>query len=232
MSDVAPDPDVSPRDPDGDRPDDAARAADRAAVRRLRRPTARTAGAAAAVLAALATGHVISSAFPADERVQAPFYRPGTVGEPVELRYARVTAGEPDGSTVLDTDDGTLLTTPGVWVTVPLTIVTKGEPRAVNFAEVVGGDGRTYAVLTGGRSAFLPGTAQPGVPRYATVRVELPPEAVPGARLRIALNPLDTRRDDMAEIDLGLTRADADTWSALDTPVVARSSSDEPPEDS
>lgn len=232
MSDVTPDPDAAPGGTGGDRPQDATTAAEDARMLPFRRPTARTAGAAAAVLAALATGHVLATAFPADDRVQAPFMRPGTVGEPVELRYARVTAGEPDGSTVLDTDDGTLLATPGVWVTVPLTIVTKGEPRAVNFAEVAGGDGRTYAVLTGGRSAFLPGTAQPGVPRYATVRVELPPEAVPGARLRIALFPLDTRRDDMAEIDLGLTRADADAWSALDEPVVAHAASDAPPEDS
>ncbi|KQY47853.1 hypothetical protein [Cellulomonas sp. Root137] len=195
-----------------------------------RRPRGQTLGAGAAVLAALAVGHVVVTAFPVDERVQASFVRPAVVGEPVELRYARLTAGEPAGSTVLDNDDGTLLATPGVWLTVPLTIEVVGRPRALSFAELLGGDGRTYTVFTGGRSWFLPGTAQPGVPRYATVRVELPPEAVAGAHLRIGSEQKDQRRDDVADIDLGLTQADADAWASDDTPVVAGAWSDEPPE--
>ncbi|WP_421741269.1 hypothetical protein [Cellulomonas sp.] len=195
-----------------------------------RRPRVQTLGAGAAVLAALAVGHVVVTAFPVDERVQASFVRPAVVGEPVELRYARLTAGEPAGSTVLDNDDGTLLTTSGVWLTVPLTIEVVGQPRALGFAELIGGDGRTYTVFTGGRSWFLPGTAQPGVPRYATVRVELPPEAVPGAHLRIGSEQKDQRRDDVADIDLGLTQADADAWASDDTPVLAGQWSDEPPE--
>ena len=200
------------------------------ATPRVRRPRAQTVGAAAAVLAALAVGHVVVTAFPIDERVSASFVRPTVVGEPVDLRYARLTAGEPAGSTVLDTDDGTLLTTPGVWLTVPLTIEATGRPRSLTFAELVGGDGRTYLVFTGGRSTFLPGTAQPGVPRYATLRVEVPPEALPGAHLRIGLEQKDQRREDVAEIDLGLTQADADAWAAEDTPVVATASSDHRPE--
>ena len=200
-------------------------------VSRVRRPTAQTLGAGAAVLAALAVGHVVVTAFPVDERVAAPFVRPAVVGEPVDLRYARVTAGEPVGSTVLDPDDGgTLLSTPGVWLTVPLTIEATGEPRLLSFAELLGGDGRTYTVSTGGRSGFLPGTAQPGVPRYATLRVEVPPEALAGAHLRIGLEQKDQRRDDVADIDLGLTQADADAWAADDTPVLAGAWSDEPPE--
>lgn len=195
---------------------------------RLRRPDPRALGAAAAVLAALSVGHVVVTAFPVDERVQASFVRPATVDETVELRYARVTAGTPAGSTVLDADDGTLLATPGVWLTVPLTIEALGQPRALGFAELVGGDGRTYAITTSGRSAFLPGAAQPGVPRYATVRVEVPRQAVAGARLRLGLHARDQRHDDVADIDLGLTRADADAWSADDTPVVAHAPADEP----
>jgi len=203
---------------------------DDARERTVRVPRARTLGAGAAVLAALAVGHVVVTAFPVDERVQAPFVRPAVVGEPVELRYARLTAGEPTGSTVLDPGDRTLLATPGVWLTVPLTIEALGQPRMLGFAELVGGDGRTYTIFTGGRSSFLPGTAQPGVPRYATVRVEVPPDAVPGAHLRIGLEPKDQRRDDVADIDLGLTRADADAWAADDTPVLAGPWSDAPPE--
>lgn len=200
-------------------------------TRRDRRvPTGRTVGTGAAVLAALAVGHVVTSAFPVDDRVQASFVRPVEVGQTVSLRYADVTVGEPTGSTVLDPDDGTLLATPGVWLVVPLTIEARGEPRALAFAELVGGDGRTYTLFTGGRSVFLPGTAQPGVPRYATLRVEVPPTALPGAHLRLGLDLDDQRRDDVADVDLGLTSADADAWASDDTPVLAPSGSDAPPE--
>ncbi len=194
-----------------------------------RRARVRTLGAGAAVLAALAVGHVVTSAFPVDERVAAPFLRPAAVGESVDLRYARLTVGEPTGSTVLDPDVGTLLATPGVWLVVPLTFEARGEPRTLGFAELVGGDGTTYTVW-GGRSSLLTGRAQPGVPRYATVRVEAPPEALPGAHLRIGLSAFDQRRDDVADVDLGITQADVEAWAADTTPVVADAWSDEPPE--
>ncbi|MBO3095746.1 hypothetical protein [Cellulomonas dongxiuzhuiae] len=224
-------PDALPASPD-DRDPGGPGTSDQQPPPRVRRPRPQALGAGAAVLAALAVGHVVVTAFPVDERVQAPFVRTATVGEPVELRYARLTAGRPTGSTVLDGDDGTLLATPGVWLTVPLTIEALGQPRALGFAELRGGDGRTYTVFTSGRSAFLPGTTQPGVPRYATLRVEVPPQAVPGARLRVGLELKDQRRDDVAEIDLGLTQADAEAWAAESTPVVAHAPSDAPPEDS
>ena len=141
-----------------------------------------------------------------------------------------MTAGEPAGSTVLEPDVGSLLSTPGVWLTVPLTVVASGQPRLVGFAELwVGTVVRTRSPPSG-RSSFAAGTAQPGVPRYATVAVEVPAEALPGAHLRIGLEQKDQRRDDVADIDLGLTQADADAWASDDTPVVAASWSDEPPE--
>lgn len=228
-------PDASPTPAGADAPSADASAADGTTpppAPRLRAPRPRVLGAGAAVLAALAVGHLVVTAFPVDARLQDPFLRTTTVGEPVDLRYARLTVGEPVGSTVLDPDDGTLLATPGVWLVVPLTIEVTGKPRSLGFAEVRGGDGRTYAVTLGDRSTFLPGSAQPGVPRYATVTVELPPDAVPGAHLRVGLDFEDQRRDDMADVDLGLTQADADAWAADETPVVAYSPTDQPPEDS
>lgn len=198
--------------------------------RRLRLPDRRTLGAGAAVLAALAVGHVVVDAFPVSDRVQAPFLRPAAIGEPVELRYARLTAGTPAGSTVLAPEGSTLLATSGVWLTVPLTIEALGQPRALGFAELRGGDGRTYTVFTSGRSVFLPGTAQPGVARHATVQVEVPPEALLGAHLRVGLELKDQRHDDVADIDLGLTREDADAWADDDTPLRVPAPTDDPQE--
>ena len=95
-----------------------------------------------------------------------------------------------------------------MWLVIPLKIVTKGEPADVRYAAVEDTRGRVF-VANGDRSQYQPGVAQPGVPRYASVLVELPADAVAGARLRVALDSLDQRRDDMADIDLGLTEVEA-----------------------
>lgn len=199
--------------------------------RRSARERGRRLGAGVVVLAALAVGHVVTSAFPVDDRVAAPFLRPGQVGEPVDLRWARLTVGEPRGSTVLARPGNPLLATPGVWVVVPLAYVSHDEPRLLGFAELHGGDGRVYPILTSGRAQLLTGYGQAGVTRYATAHVEVPPEAVPGAHLHVGVWSWDQRHDDVADVDLGLTQADADAWSASTTPVATSQGSDMPPEE-
>jgi hypothetical protein len=61
------------------------------------------------------------------------------------------------------------------------------------------------------------------------VLVEVPKDAVEGARLRVALDPLDQRRDDMADIDLGLTAAEAEEWAARKDRVEVPGPADTPP---
>lgn len=172
----------------------------------------RRAGAAALVVAALALGHVVTSAWPLEERTAAPFVRTGAVGAPVALRYADVTAGPATGSTVLQ-DAGTLLATPGIWLVVPLTVDAAGEPRRLGYAAVIGSDGRTY-VASGLRSRLALGLATPGIAHHGAVVVELPADAAVGARLHVALEPWDQRADDLADIDLGIAADDVAAWSA------------------
>lgn len=191
---------------------------------------ARRAGAALLVLAALVLGRVVSTALPIDDRLEEPFLRSGEVGEEVDLRYARVTVGEPEGSTVADAS-GSLLATPGVWVLIPVTVVAEGEPRSLSHATVVGSDGRTYAA-NGTRSQLALGRATPWIPHYGAVLVELPADAAVGAHLQLALDFWDQRADDMAEIDLGITPADVEAWQATDDPVLVPYPSETPPETS
>jgi hypothetical protein len=187
----------------------------------------RRAGTAGLILAALAAGRVVTGAFQADDSISAPFLRAGTIGKPVSLRYADVTAGHVDGSRCVSVETS-ILQTPGVFVVVPLTIVAKGKPVNLQYAALVDRQGRTF-LATGSRSPFEPGTSQPGLARYASVVVEVPLEAVPGAHLRIALNSLDQRRDDMADIDLGLTAAQAAGWADSATGVSVPDAADQPP---
>jgi hypothetical protein len=201
------------------------------AAGRTGRPAyARRAGAAALVLAALAAGRAVTSAFPADDSISSPFLRSGTLGQPVSLRYADLTATAVQGSTCVASGVGGTagMRTPGVFVVVPVVIVTKGEPATVGYAALQDRRGRTF-LASGSRSSFRPGPGQPGVPRYANVVIEVPPDAVAGSRLRIALDGLDQRRDDMADIDLGLTGADAAEWTRSRSAISIPEASDLPP---
>ncbi|GEA89447.1 hypothetical protein [Cellulomonas cellasea] len=189
------------------------------------RPWTQRIGVVALVLAALATGRAITHSFPVEGRIEAPFVRDSAVGEPVRLRYADVEAGEPAGARELDAG-GTTLTSPGVWLVVPVRMTARGEPRTLAYAAVRGSDGTLYVAGGFGRGGFAPGTAQPGVPREADVAVELPADAVAGAHLLLALDPDDHRRDDLADIDLGLTQADVERWTDGAPPVTFRDAAD------
>ena len=192
------------------------------------RPVLRRSGVVLLILGALALGHAVSTALPLDDRLSEPFVRAGATGDEVALRYARVTAGTPVGSTVADVS-GALLATSGVWVMVPVMVVAEGEPRRLAHAVVIGSDGRSYAA-NGARSQLALDRATPGVPHYGAVLVELPADAAVGARLRLALDPWDQRGDDMADIGLGITAADVEDWRRTDDPVRLPYPSDTPPE--
>ncbi len=187
----------------------------------------RRAGTAALVLAALAAGRAVTTLFPVDDSISAPYLRPGRLDQPVALRYADVTAGTVQGSTCVSSGAGAdQLRTPGLFVVVPVEIVTKGQPAALRYAAIQDRQGRTF-LASGTRSSFDPGVAQPGVPRYASVVIELPADAVPGAHLRIALNRLDQRRDDMADIDLELSTSEEALW-ALNPQITVPDPADRP----
>jgi hypothetical protein len=188
----------------------------------------RRAGAGVLILAALAAGRVVTSAYESDDSLSDPYLVAGSLGRPVSLRYADVTATAVEGSTFVSPNSG--MRTSGVWIVVQLKIVTKEKPQEVRFAAIEDRQGRTY-LANGTRSQFSPGASQPGIPRYATALVEVPKDAVEGARLHVALNSLDTRRDDMADIDLGLTAVEARQWSERTDRIDVPEPADTPPDE-
>ncbi|WP_258723855.1 hypothetical protein [Cellulomonas sp. NS3] len=193
------------------------------------RPWVRRTGVVGLVLAALATGRALTHAFPVGDRIEAPFVRTAEVGETLRLRYADVEAGEPQGAREL-VANGSTLSTPGLWLVVPVTIDARGEPRTLAYAAVRGADGTLYVASgSSARGGFAPGPAQPGIPRYATVAVELPADAAAGAHLLLALDSFDHRRDDLADLDLGLTAGDVERWTARTSPVTVPEPSDTAP---
>jgi hypothetical protein len=76
---------------------------------------------------------------------------------------------------------------------------------------------RTWGLV--GRNANACLESPPGLTAHCTVFLEVPPDALPTLRLRLARLSSDTRFDAMAEIDLGLTADDAEAFA--DAPTYA-----------
>jgi hypothetical protein len=184
----------------------------------------------ALVIVALAVGRYVSQMGSDKTGLSKLFLRDGSVGKPVELRYADITATTVEGSACMVTPSSSKpYRSPGVFVVVPLKIVVRGKTASLQYAAIEDSKGRTYGVSTNGRGLFEPGSAQVGVPRYATVAIEMPKDAIPGARLQIGLNSLYLDQDDITDIDLGVTRAQVEGWEKSKQAVFVPASSDQPP---
>ena len=182
------------------------------------------------VIVALAVGRFVSQLGSDKTGLSKLFLRDGSVGKPVELRYADITATTVEGSACVVTPSNSKpYRSPGVFVVVPLKIVVRGKTASLQYAAIEDSKGRTYSTATNGRGLFEPGSAQVGVPRYATVAIEMPKDAVPGARLQIGLNSLYLDQDDITDIDLGVTPAEVDQWAKSRQAVFVPASSDQPP---
>jgi hypothetical protein len=184
----------------------------------------------ALVIVALAVGRFVSQLGSDKTGLSKLFLRDGSVGKPVALRYADITATEVEGSACMITPSSSNpYRSPGIFVVVPLKIVVRGKTASLQYAAIEDSNGRTYGTSTNGRGLFEPGSAQVGVPRYATVAIEMPKDAVPGARLQIGLNSLYLDQDDLTDIDLGVTRDQVDQWAKNKQAVFVPPSSDQPP---
>lgn len=136
-----------------------------------------------------------------------PFVRAAALGEPVDLRTARVQVDAVRVSKTL-LSFGTELLSPGVWVLIELTTEATRENTGVRFAELRDDAGRVWSLT--GRSQNVCSEGPPGVPVGCATYFEVPPDALDGLRLRLAREPFEQRYDVVAEVDLGLTDRDAE----------------------
>ncbi len=175
------------------------------------------AGTAAFVVAALAVGRVVGDQLPEPfDRLSAPREHVVAVGEAAHLRTADVVVTGTHLGAVLD--DGTAgVTTPGVWLVADLEITgTDGDSRLGTW-EVVSADGTRSWSQTRGLTRTC-SVAPPGVTQRCSVALEVVPEALPGATLRLG-TVSDLRYDDVAVVDLGLTAEDVEAAAGSATEV-------------
>src|SRR5688500_11429476 len=96
---------------------------------------------------------------------------------------------------------------PGVWVVARYIVVAEREDTTIEFVELRD-DGRRVWGL-GGRNRNQCEKSPPDLAAVCFVHFEVPVDAVPSLRIRLAREAWDTRYDVIAEVDLGLTAADA-----------------------
>lgn len=170
------------------------------------------AGVGLAVLGLLAAGSQLQRWLPSDDDDPGsePYLRAGVVGEAVDLRTATVTVESVAGSRTIE-EYGTELVSPGVWVVARYTVVADRETTAVTLAELEDAEGRLWTLSGRNANACLAGP--PGVETHCAAYFEVPLDALPSLRLHLARESRDTRYDVMADVDLGLTVADADDFA-------------------
>lgn len=172
---------------------------------------------AAAVLAAMALGRVITDQFPVGEVSSEPFVRHGKLGSTVSLSYADVTATRVRSSAGLE--GSAPVRAAGTFLLVDLTFLATREDTRFLGVELRDRTGRRFAPTTRGATCPESTLAPAGVPWYAVFCFDVPRDALSGMTLQVArgdyaVNGSGQRRDDQALIDL---RIDAKQQRSLAT---------------
>jgi hypothetical protein len=160
------------------------------------------------VLAALALARAVGDDLPSPfDTYAAPREVATTEGEATRLRAATVTVEGVELSRTYRSSSS-LYVTPGVFVLAHVAFSPTLEDLTLGHVEIVDPAGRSFTPTRSGAST-CPLTA-PGLVARCSVLLELPADALAGARLRLGTNGTDTAYQDLAVLDLGLTAQDAE----------------------
>lgn len=170
-------------------------------------------GLALAVLAAMTLGRVITEGLDDSIVAEAPFARSGAVGRTVELEYGRVTVQGVRAARRLTTYDGGRKAS-GTFLLIDLDLEATRAATAFSDFRVIDQQGREFVPTDRANCAGFV-SAPAGVPWHALLCLDLPQDALEGARLVVSrgnhgVDGSGQRRDDQAVIDLGIDAVRAD----------------------
>lgn len=172
---------------------------------------------AAVALVLLVAASLLLQVLPDDtDLVGEPHRVEAGVGDEVDLRESRVSVERVTGSVELD-DAGDLRVSPGRWVLVEYVVTATEVNTHPELVETVDAAGRTWNEY--GRGEISCTAGPPDVPVACAALFEVPADAVPTLALQLASTG-DPRFDVLAEIDLGLTAADAAAYADAEPLVV------------
>ena len=187
----------------------------------------RTLSVVAVVIAAMAIGRVITDHVPDEDKVAQPFVRAGSLGESVRLRYGDVKVTGIRVATRLEGAD--VVVAAGRFLVVDLSYRASGEPRRFLGLELRDAHGRRFSPTDRGSTCPTNLGGLTGIRTYAMACFDVPRSALAGAKFRVSLgdygvNGSGQRRDDLAEIDLGISTAEAARWWRQDLTFAADNS--------
>lgn len=170
----------------------------------------------ALVVAALSVGRVVTEVLPDGKDTGRPFVTEVSVGETATLRWGTVEVISVDGA--LETREfRTALRTPGVWIVVRATATPLVDSSTIATLELRTAQGSI--ITAGSRSQRNCPSSNPGIPVECTLTIDVAPQDAVGAHLALIHNLNDTRYDDEAVVDLGITEAKIAAWKARTEPI-------------
>ena len=184
------------------------------------------------LLVALWVGHVVTSELDVNEVNTDPFVRTGQVGRTVHLSYADVEVTDVRPAKYVAPTDETQLArmAGGVYVLVSATVTQTRATDAMRAVYLV--DDRDRQYRTSAKAGCASGvTGKAALPMHALFCFDVPVDALPGLRFRIARGSEiydSTRGDDLAEVDLGVSQKDADSWAQTEDAYVQEVYEDQP----
>jgi hypothetical protein len=188
--------------------------------------------AVVAVLAALAVGQVITSQVDVVGGDYSPYVRSGELGGSVRLSYAEVKVTDVRPARYLAPPVSTdLVRMAGdVFVVVMAELTATREPTMFTQGWLTDTQDRVYA--SSAKSECTPNpTGSTGVTTYTMFCFDVPAEVLAGLHFRVARGALDvgeTRGDDLADIDLGISEADEAEWPEVEVAYGVEQSQIEP----
>jgi hypothetical protein len=183
------------------------------------------------LLAALTVGHLIASHAEIGLGNQ-PFITSASEGRVADLTYADVEVTDvtparyvvPQVSTELARMAG------GVYLLVSVKVTATREPTTFYGAYLVDHSGRQYhASAKAGCTILL--KSGTGVPAYAVYCFDVPTDRLAGLRLQIGRGSLTYstfQGDEIADLDLGISAADQQSWPKTDDAYLAETTSRAP----
>jgi hypothetical protein len=193
---------------------------------------ARRALSVVGVGAAVAVGHIVTTHLDISDDDFGPFVRTAEVGEVNHLSYAdvQVTAVRPAKHVAGATSTDYSKQAGGVFVLVTVKVTATQESTTFLSQHLVDEDDRLYENSDRAGCGINVET-KTGVPAYALFCFDVPASRLAGMRLQLGRgSPIfsDTDGDDLAEVDLGISKAEAEAWAATDDAYAPATTSDQP----
>ncbi len=193
--------------------------------RLLRHPATNAVGVALLLIVALAAGRIVADQLSDTRSADAPFTVRAADGErSVSLSYMDVAVtGVRATDTLVDRDE--VETTTATFLVVDLEVRASTRSQIVAGLRLVGADGTVYRSAGTSRTGCSESASLPtGVRTYWMACFEVPDDALEGASVLVGRGSSDAgndRRDEQAEIGLGIDSALADRFAGAVEPLPA-----------